>query len=141
MTAAKKIAAARELIKPLTGHTPGQWRSGDVRFGGRSQLVLHSQGNGYICEVRTPVRDNEHDYGALEANVSLIAAAPSLRDTVAALADLADAQAQENAKLKAIIAKMDAHSPRADKTCDDPGITLSEAVMRQWPELRVGPGQ
>lgn len=107
MTAADKIAAARELIKPLTGHTPGQWRSGDVRFGGRSQLVLHSQGNGYVCEVRTPVRDNEHDYGALEANVSLIAAAPALCDTVAALADLADALAQENAKLRSRIEQLE----------------------------------
>lgn len=110
MSAADKIAAARELIKPLTGHTPGQWRSGDVRFGGRSQLVLHSQGNGYVCEVRTPVRDHEHDYGALEANVSLIAAAPSLRDTVAALTDgweaekaRADALAQEIERLRAAL--------------------------------------
>lgn len=98
MTAADKIAAARALIEPLTGHTPGKWRNGDVRFGGRSQLVLHSQGNGYVCEVKTPVRDNEHDYSVLEANVSLIAAAPALRDTVAELTDLADAQAQEVAE-------------------------------------------
>lgn len=55
--------------------------------------------------------------------------------------DLADAQAQENARLKMIIARMDGAVPVADKTCDQPGITLSEAVMRQWPELRAGSGR
>lgn len=53
--------------------------------------------------------------------------------------DLADALAQENAKLKAIIAAMDGAAPLADKTCDEPGITLSEAVQREWPQLRISP--
>lgn len=38
-------------------------------------------------------------------------------------------------RLRGIIDKMDQHSPRADRTCAEPGITLSEAVMRAWPEL------
>lgn len=36
----------------------------------------------------------------------------------------------EIAELKAIIAYIDDVAPRADKTCDEPGITLSEAVRR-----------
>ena len=130
MSAADKIQAARALIEPLTGHTPGPWEidapedeSVEIGAGILSIAGLYESAPDALPDAR------------------LIAAAPALRDTVADLADLADAQAQENARLKGIIAKMDAHSPLADKTCDEPGITLSEAVMRQWPELRVGLGR
>lgn len=51
-------------------------------------------------------------------------------------ADLADAQAQEIARLKAIIAKMDANSARIVRDFYDPGVTLSEWAQRQYPELR-----
>jgi diadenosine tetraphosphatase ApaH/serine/threonine PP2A family protein phosphatase len=37
--------------------------------------------------------------------------------------------------LEGIIAMMDAVTPRADKTCDEPGITLSEACRRQIADL------
>lgn len=64
-----------------------------------------------------------------------------IQDTVAELADLANAQAQEIARLRQIIAQMDALTPRANKTCDQPGITLSEAIQREWPHLRVRTGE
>lgn len=40
-------------------------------------------------------------------------------------------------KALAIIKRMDEVTPRADKTCDFPGITLSEAVQRENPKLRL----
>lgn len=43
----------------------------------------------------------------------------------------------ESKRLGLIIARMDGCAPVADNTCAEPGITLSEAVMRQWPELRA----
>ena len=88
MTAAEKIAEARALIEPLTGHTPGNWRK---------------HGNGFqVMAVKTLIASAT--LGPVEANTRLIAASPALRDTVAALADLADAQAQENASLRAALA-------------------------------------
>jgi hypothetical protein len=38
----------------------------------------------------------------------------------------------ENAELKAIIARMDIAAPVADESCLEPGITLSEAVRREF---------
>lgn len=42
----------------------------------------------------------------------------------------------EVAQLISIIRHMDFVTPKADKTCDEPGITLSESVQRKWPLLR-----
>ncbi len=42
----------------------------------------------------------------------------------------------EKERLTAVIANMDACSPLADKTCAEPGITLSQAVEREYPHLR-----
>ena len=113
MTAADKIAAARALIEPLTGFTPGTWVASathpqnacaNVRcdytdiatlYGGDSDLPTPGEGEPWGPQ---PIRD---------ANAKLTAAAPALRDTVAALADLADAQAQEIARLKATIRALD----------------------------------
>ena len=39
-------------------------------------------------------------------------------------------------ELESIIAYIDGHAPRADGTCDEPGITLSEAARRA---MRDGP--
>ena len=36
----------------------------------------------------------------------------------------------EVTRLRAIIAHIDKTAPRADRTCDEPGITLSEAARR-----------
>ena len=58
----------------------------------------------------------------------LIALAPSLAAT-------ATDQQAEIGRLTAIIAVMDASSPRADHTCAEPGITLSQAVEREYPHL------
>ena len=109
MSAADKIQAARALIEPLTGHTPGEWvmsathptnACANVRcdyihiatlYGGDSDVPSPAEGEPWGPQ---PIRD---------ANARLTAAAPALRDTVAALADLADAQAQENARLRYVL--------------------------------------
>lgn len=90
MSAADKIQAARALIEPLTGHTPGPWEF-DVP---EDESVEIGAGILSIAGLYEAAPDALPD-------ARLIAAAPSLRDTVAALADLADAQAQEIAKLRA----------------------------------------
>lgn len=43
---------------------------------------------------------------------------------------------RENNELRAIIALMDKYAPLADETCDEPGITLSEAVRREMKEQK-----
>lgn len=89
MSAADKIAEARALIEPLTEYAPGPWKvdsDGDV----------YADNSFSIAQIWDIVEDfSEH------AETKLILSAPALRDTVAALADLADALAQENAKLQA----------------------------------------
>lgn len=106
MTAADKIAEARALIEPLAGHTPGPWEvgidDGGNPLSGRPGVFAPAEldcgivhWDGFVQEYWRSARgDNE-----IHANARLIAAAPDLRDTVAALADLAEAQAQEIAKL------------------------------------------
>lgn len=86
-----KIAEARALIEPLTGHPDGPWKVSpaihgvtDVdRFDGRDIFTIYGSDDEKLAAAR------------------ICAAAPALRDTVAALADLADALAQENSKLQA----------------------------------------
>ena len=91
MTAADKIAEARALIEPLTGHTPGPWHfHGPIKGRKMWCLELDSDTN-FVADLWRP---------NVDANAALIAAAPDLRDTVATLADLADAQAQEIALLR-----------------------------------------
>lgn len=101
MTAADKIATARALIEPLTGYSPGPWEVvTDL------PAIAIAAGNHRV--VQTPNQNNYRHFGRSEpwlgigtfSNAALIAAAPSLRDTVAALTDLADAQAQEIARLR-----------------------------------------
>ena len=93
MSAADKIQTARALIEPLTDTTPGPWvfseRNTPEHFWIEPEV-------GYLpmphyLSVSGPIS---------RENAALIAAAPALRDTVAALADLADAQAQEIARLR-----------------------------------------
>lgn len=111
MTAADLVAGARALIKPLTGHTPGEWEMSathpanacaNVRcgytdvatlYGGDSDVPQPADGEPWGPQ---PIRD---------ANARLTAAAPALRDTVAALADLADAQARRIEALEAALAE------------------------------------
>ena len=105
-----KIAEARALIEPLTGHTPGEWEMSvthptnacaNVRcdyteiatlYGGDSDVPQPAYGEPWGPQ---PIRD---------ANARLTAAAPALRDTVAALADLADALTQRIEALEAALA-------------------------------------
>ena len=102
MTAADKIAEARALIEPLTGHTPGPWEAfGGVGIG--VTPVDPSEGDVASCCGFSSGRDEREELD----NAALIAAAPALRDTVAALTDLADAQAQENAKLRQRIEQLE----------------------------------
>ena len=94
---ADKIAAARALIEPLTGFTPGPWGCcmGDVCANGSDgdDVVLAGVGCSYGARSHqyTLLRKKSPQHAA---NGKIMAAAPALRDTVAALADLADAQAQ-----------------------------------------------
>lgn len=96
MSAADKIAEARALIEPLTGHTPGPWQV-DAPEDESVEIAARIFAIAGLYET------------APEAlpDARLIAAAPALRATVAALADLADAQAQENARLKVTIRALD----------------------------------
>ena len=111
MSAADKIAAARTLIEPLTGHTEAPWwTDGEYSEDECGIAVIAARtdagplpGNptrGMVAWASQLLPENA---GVCEADARLIAAAPALRDTVAALADLADAQAQENARLKATL--------------------------------------
>ena len=120
MTAADKIQAARALIEPLTGHTPGKWRlrgpEGVACMNGYSVTAPTPEGPGFptpsatgeYCMAYPPPHGSDRT-AVQKANAALIASAPALRDTVAALTDLADAQAQENAKLKSKLARYAIH--------------------------------
>ncbi len=46
-------------------------------------------------------------------------------------ADRLSALQEQNARLLLVLKMIDAAVPRADNSCDDPGITISEAVCRQ----------
>lgn len=98
---ADKIAEARALIEPLTGHTPGPWAvSYPVKD--RPQCAFIDPECGYI---------EGENYLAVSgicnpATAMTLAAAPALRDTVVALADLAEAQAQEIARLRKVLERI-----------------------------------
>ena len=110
MTAADLVAGARALIKPLTGHTPGEWEMSvthptnacaNVWCGYTDVATLYS-GEG---DVPQPADDEPWGPQPIrDANARLTAAAPALRDTVAALADLADALTQRIEVLEAALA-------------------------------------
>lgn len=87
MTAADKIQAARALVAETEGHHPGPYRMGGPTGAGWSI----TSGGRYVGAAMG------------KATTGLFLAAPALRDTVAALADLADAQAQENARLRWVL--------------------------------------
>lgn len=97
MTPADTIAEARALIEPLMDFTPSPWELVSLSGYGSPfsiRMAYHSD---------NPNAPKTH-YGVQSVrtreDARLIAAAPALRDTVAALADLADAQAQEIARLR-----------------------------------------
>lgn len=82
------IAAARALIEPLTGYTPGRWQcsradlaSYDADTGAQVSYLYPGDGERVRFETDNPVED-----------ARLAAAAPDLRDMVATLADALDAE-------------------------------------------------
>ena len=94
MSAADKISAARALIESLTDFTPGPWSAEPGAKRGAWISGTTGEWSALAC--------GDSDESAAR-NAVLIAAAPALRDTVAALTDLADAQAQEIAELRRML--------------------------------------
>ena len=116
MTAADKIATARALIEPLTGHTPGPWDA--------SGLTVYDTCMEGVASCHAG------------ADARLIAAAPALRDTVAALADLADAQAQEIAELReALAGERERIASNLDTEADVTPCAEDAAVVRSCARL------
>ena len=121
MTAADLVAGARALIKPLTGHTPGEWEMSvthptnacaNVWCGYTDVATLYS-GEG---DVPQPADDEPWGPQPIrDANARLTAAAPALRDTVAALADLADALTQ---RIEALMSFSRPFADALDIECD-----------------------
>ena len=99
VTAADLVAGARALIEPLTGHTPGPWQRDCW------DVLGNGGGTGHVCEVSTPNGDDDHYWtsGEADANTRLIAAAPVMRDTIAALLDDRDALTQRIEALEAAL--------------------------------------
>lgn len=125
LTPTDKIQAARALIEPLTGViSPAPWRAKE-----ESLSIADTGDYEYPWVVRSSdQRIVAEFYGERlvdELNARLIAAAPALRDTVADLADLADAQAQENARLKATIRALD---PVLERSGYAPSSLAREAI-------------
>lgn len=97
----EQIAEARALIEPLTGYTAGGWKARPAKsmeMYGRLYAVLNPE---RIPAAFVPAwdrpREGEVD-GTEEAksHTRLIAAAPAMRDTIAALLDHIDTQAEQS---------------------------------------------
>ena len=126
MTAADLVAGARALIKPLTGHTPGEWEMSvthptnacaNVWCGYTAVATLYS-GEG---DVPQPADDEPWGPQPIrDANARLTAAAPALRDTVAALADLADALTQRIEALEAAVSRVCLRPPNVHSSSVQP---------------------
>jgi hypothetical protein len=110
-------------------HTPGPWRAGEVRHAGTYQLV-ESDGlaRGFVCEVQA------HDGADLGATVALIAAAPALLDSVAALLPYAESRAEDlNDIVEEIVAgKRDdlLHTAQADRDKAWAAVEEAKAQLR-----------
>lgn len=76
---------------------------------------------------------------SLDKNVQRLTGIPNAKSAEAEIlralrAELTHCQKSREAEvkaLKAVIVRMDEVAPRADHTCNEPGITLSEAVRRE----------
>lgn len=106
MSSASMTPTTDQLKDLLDKVTPGEWYIDGCQV---TSDTLHEMD----CIV-------DHVYGT-EANATLIALAPTL--------------AAEVVRLRAIIERVDQCAPVADETCDESGITFTEAIMRQWPVL------
>lgn len=153
MSAADKIEAARALIEPLRATVlwqnanPNVMKAADL-LAALADLADAQAQDGWLYHCPDSglewSEDHPHESGQCTdatdvrpATVENLKA--QLLDSWEAWAEdreRADAQAQEIARLKAIIAKMDANSARIVRDFYDPGVTLSEWTQRQYPELR-----
>ena len=134
MSAADRIFAARALIEPLTGHTRAPWKW----WTSNSWRRLKHDSIGLTLNVLEPfvASDGHPDCSVSSEDMALIAAAPALRDTVAALADLADAQAQEIAKLReALAGERERIASNLDTEADVTPCAEDAAVVRSCARL------
>lgn len=99
-----RIAAARALIEPLTGYTPGPWKAWQPRHD--ESVPVRTDGLGITIAYA-------HQGAVTHAgnNARLMAAAPALRDMVATLADALDKLLAE-ARLEGWRAGQDAAAAR-----------------------------
>lgn len=95
MSAAEKISAARALIEPLTGHDDGPWDAEYDEWDGMVITTNERLNEHFTAIAKVSVDFDEPFETRQQSCARLIAAAPALRDTVAALTDLAEAQAQQ----------------------------------------------
>ena len=80
---------------------------------------------------RLPELVRASDLAALEAALEQAAAAEEQRAAeVASLRARVTELEAENTDLRLILRTIDDYAPRADRTCDEPGITLGEATRR-----------
>lgn len=99
MSGAGKIAEARGLIAPLTGHTPGPW----VADLGETYTV-RDRDNARLAGCSHLTNFGRRPNDEVAATCRTMAASPALRETVAALADHAEALEAENAKMREALA-------------------------------------
>jgi len=114
------------LLASLTGFTPGPWKLNP----GKNDWLGGFYANDYAvctfgCDTMYYPTEGE---APNHWNAALIAAAPDLHR-------IATEQAAEIERLRdvcndlaAVIAYIDAHVPRADKSCVFPGVTFSECA-------------
>lgn len=120
-TAADKIAEARALVAETEGHYPGPYRMGGPTGAGWSI----TSGGSYVGAAMG------------KTTTGLFLAAPELRATVAALADLAEVQAQRIEKLEAALRLHKAWSDSEDAGPDYGEQNRDthpdgERIWRQW---------
>jgi len=80
------------------------------------------------CEGKFPNKEFNHDSNVCKECLIAIEAHLSIPFSVGLEGQMIK---HENAQLKAIIEIIDKTVPLADSTCDEPGITFSEACRRQ----------
>ena len=76
---------------------------------------------------------------AVQCDMPSLADATTTARAVAAFPHMFEALRRERekvAQLEAVMAYIDAHAPLADATCNEPGITLSEAARRAMTEVQ-----
>jgi len=108
------------LLASLKGFTPGPWQVRPDPEHGMPTLSLSSGG----YDIATLW----HGYLAADSDAALIAAAPDLHRIATKQAVEIERLLDVCNDLAAVIAYIDAHVPRADKSCVVPGATFSECA-------------